>query len=55
MKAAIDLDKANPLLYKRLGLIYRDMNDLSTACTAFRKYLEMEPDALDKADFASCF
>lgn len=55
IKSAIDLDRANPLLYKRLGLTYRDMNDLSSACNAFRKYLEMEPDATDKSDFASCF
>jgi Tfp pilus assembly protein PilF len=55
MRSAIDLDRANPLLYKRLGLIYRDMNDMNSACNSFRKYLEMEPDAQDKADFASCF
>ncbi|MEO5970462.1 MAG: tetratricopeptide repeat protein, partial [Bdellovibrionia bacterium] len=55
VKSAIDIDKANPLLYKRLGLVYRDMNDLNSACIAFRKYLEMEPDAMDKSDFASCF
>jgi tetratricopeptide (TPR) repeat protein len=53
--AAIDLDRANPLLYKRLGLAYRTMGDINSACAAFRKYLEMEPDATDKADFLSCF
>jgi tetratricopeptide (TPR) repeat protein len=55
VKSAIELDKANPLLYKRLGLVYRSMNDLNSACAGFRKYLEMEPDATDKADFSSCF
>jgi tetratricopeptide (TPR) repeat protein len=55
IKSAIDLDRANPLLYKRLGLVYRDMNDINSACAQFRKYLEMEPDASDKSDFASCF
>ncbi|MFZ9595967.1 MAG: tetratricopeptide repeat protein [Bdellovibrionia bacterium] len=53
--SAIDLDRANPLLYKRLGLAYRTMGDFNAACASFRKYLEMEPDATDKGDFLSCF
>ncbi|CAM6054719.1 unnamed protein product [Sphagnum tenellum] len=55
IRGAIELDQGNPLLYKRLGLVYRSMNDLTSACSAFKKYLEMEPDAADKADFSSCF
>ena len=48
---SIALDKANPLTYKRLGLAYRDQGDLLSAKRAFQKYLEMEPDASDKAEF----
>lgn len=55
MNAAIGIDRANPALYKRLGIIFRDMGDLTNSCVAFRKYLEMEPDASDKGDFQSCF
>ena len=51
---ASDIDKANPVIFKRIGIVRRDMGDLAGACTAFRKYLEMEPDASDKADFKAC-
>jgi tetratricopeptide (TPR) repeat protein len=54
MNSALKLDKGNPTLYKRLGLIYRDIGDAGNACVAFRKYLEMEPDASDKAEFRAC-
>lgn len=50
-QAALAYDKANPTLYKRLGLAYRDAGDTASAAQAFRKYLEMEPDAPDKAEF----
>ena len=39
------------MLYKRLGVAYREAGDLGRATTAFRKYLEMEPDAPDRAEF----
>ncbi len=55
IKEAISLDQANPAHYRRLGLVYRDSGDIQSACSAFRKYLEMEPDASDKASFRSCF
>ncbi|MGK5083573.1 tetratricopeptide repeat protein [Bdellovibrionota bacterium FG-1] len=48
---ALQIDKANPLIYKRLGMAYREMGDGQNAAQAFRKYLEMEPDAPDKAAF----
>jgi len=51
LNAALDYDKGNPLIYKRLGMAYRDRGDLSGAKTAFRKYLEMDPNAPDKAEF----
>lgn len=53
-QGAIQLDHANPNIYKRLGIVYRDMSDMTGACEAFKKYLEMEPDAPDKGDFAVC-
>ncbi len=49
--SALSYDKANPLIYKRLGMAYREMNDTPGAVAAFRKYLEMEPDAPDRAQF----
>ncbi|MBS1963325.1 MAG: tetratricopeptide repeat protein [Bdellovibrionales bacterium] len=49
-QAAIQLDAGNPILYKRMGECYRDMGDLIAARGAFQKYLQMEPDAADKAD-----
>jgi tetratricopeptide (TPR) repeat protein len=49
-QAAIQLDPGNPILYKRLGECYRDMGDLIAARGAFQKYLQMEPDAIDKAE-----
>jgi tetratricopeptide (TPR) repeat protein len=50
-QAAITFDQANPLIYKRLGMSYREMGDHTSAAQAFRKYLEMEPDAPDRAMF----
>jgi tetratricopeptide (TPR) repeat protein len=50
-RAALAIDTANPIIYKRLGMAYRDMGDPAGASQAFRKYLEMEPDAPDKAEF----
>ena len=50
-QAALGLDHGNPLIYKRLGLVYREIGDLTNARIAFKRYLEMEPDAADKAEF----
>jgi tetratricopeptide (TPR) repeat protein len=55
LRAALTIDRANPTYFKRLGIVYRDMGDTGSACGAFRKYLEMEPDAQDKAEFHQCF
>jgi tetratricopeptide (TPR) repeat protein len=49
-RAAIQLDAGNPTIYKRMGECYRDMGDLIHAREAFQKYLQMEPDASDKAE-----
>ena len=43
--------EASVVLYKRLGMVYRAKGDQGAARQAFRKYLEMEPDAPDKAEF----
>jgi tetratricopeptide (TPR) repeat protein len=50
-QAALALDRGNPLYYKRIGLVYRAIGDLAGARESFRKYLEMEPDATDRAEF----
>jgi tetratricopeptide (TPR) repeat protein len=50
LQAAIALDKGNPNLYRQLGFLYREMGDPQNARNAFKKYLEMEPDASDKAE-----
>lgn len=51
-QAAIALDKGNPALYKQLGIAYRDAGDAANASQAFAKYLQMEPDAPDRAEFS---
>lgn len=50
-QGAIKMDKGNPLIYKRLGLAYKDVGDSIRATENFQKYLQMEPDAPDKAEF----
>jgi tetratricopeptide (TPR) repeat protein len=52
--AALVYDKANPLIFKRLAVAYRDMGDDINACQSFHKYVEMEPDAPDKHEFERC-
>jgi tetratricopeptide (TPR) repeat protein len=49
--AAIAKDPGNPLIYKRLGLAYRDVGDAQNAINSFRKYIQMEPDAPDRDQF----
>jgi len=46
--AALTIDPANPMIYKRLGMAHKDLGDQISAAAAFRKYLEMEPDAPDR-------
>ncbi len=50
-EAAAALDPGNPQIYKRMGMAYREMGNFNSAHTAFQKYLEMEPDAPDRAEF----
>lgn len=49
-EAALALDQGNPLIYKRMGMAYQDMDEPEKAAQAFREYLKMEPDAPDKAE-----
>jgi tetratricopeptide (TPR) repeat protein len=51
MQSAIEKDQANPVLYRRLALIYREMGDRANACRSFQDYLKMEPDAKDRNAF----
>lgn len=51
LNSALRIDPGNPILYKRLGLVLRDKGDSPGAAKAFQKYLEMEPDASDRAEF----
>ena len=54
-QAALAIDPQNPLIYKRLGLAYRDLGDQRDACAAFQKYTQMEPDAPDRSEFEKCW
>ncbi|RYZ66320.1 MAG: tetratricopeptide repeat protein [Proteobacteria bacterium] len=49
-KTALDLDPGNPLLYKRMGECYREMGETQAMRAAFKKYLQMEPDAPDRRE-----
>jgi tetratricopeptide (TPR) repeat protein len=51
--AAIRLDPGNALLYRRLGNTYRDSGDRINAQQAYRRYLELYPDAPDRAELQS--
>jgi tetratricopeptide (TPR) repeat protein len=46
--AAIHLDPGNALLYKKLGDTYRGAGDSMKAAEAYRRYLELYPDAPDR-------
>jgi len=49
MNAAAAIDRGNSLIYKRLGMAYREGGDRAGSSSAFKKYLQMEPDAPDRA------
>jgi tetratricopeptide (TPR) repeat protein len=48
---AIRLDQGNPTIYKKMGECFVEMGDTISARAAFKKYLEMEPDAQDRKEF----
>ena len=51
LEQAAKIDAGNPTIYKRMGTAYRAMGDRLSAQKAFAKYLELNPDAPDKAEF----
>lgn len=48
--AAAEKDPGNPLIFKRLGIAYRDTGDPQNAAAAFGKYLQLDPNAPDRAE-----
>ncbi|MCC7442203.1 MAG: tetratricopeptide repeat protein [Bdellovibrionales bacterium] len=51
LQAAAAGDAGNPVIYKRMGIVYRAMGDGASAGEAFRKYVQLAPDAPDRAEF----
>ena len=49
--AALALDKGNPDIHKKLGQAYRDSGDQQRAAQSFRNYLDLAPDAPDRAEY----
>ena len=49
--SALALDRGNPEIYKKMGYAFRDSGDPQNAAKAFRSYLDLAPDAPDRADF----
>ncbi len=49
-QAALALDKGNPEVHKKLGLAYRDSGDQPSANRHFQLYVDLAPDAPDRAD-----
>lgn len=49
-KAALEQDKGNPLIYKRLGWAYVAIGDKKSAAQAFKTYLQMDPEAKDRKE-----
>jgi tetratricopeptide (TPR) repeat protein len=50
LERAKQLDSGNPKIYKRLGVLYYDMGKNDLVKSHLTKYLEMYPDAPDKAE-----
>jgi tetratricopeptide (TPR) repeat protein len=50
----LKIQNSNPLMYKRLALIYVAMAQPVLACDQVREYLKREPDAVDKAELPDC-
>lgn len=49
-QAALNIDQNNPVVYKRLGLTLQRLGRGEEAAAAFRKYLDLDPGAADKAE-----
>jgi Flp pilus assembly protein TadD len=50
-QSALALDRGNPEIHKKLGQAYRDSGDQAKAAQFFRNYLDLAPDAPDRADY----
>jgi tetratricopeptide (TPR) repeat protein len=51
-QSAAALDKGNPEIFKRMGQAYREMGDASSARASFKRYLDLSPDAPDRAEIS---
>lgn len=49
--SALALDRGNPDIYKKLGQAYRDSGEGKKAADAFQSYLDLSPDAPDRAEY----
>ncbi len=49
-QSALALDKGRPEIYKKLGLAYRESGDKAAAKRFFQNYLDLAPDASDRAE-----
>lgn len=50
-QSALSMDRGNPDIYKKLGQAYRDSGDSVRAAQAFQSYLDLNPEASDRADY----
>ena len=53
LQAALALDKGNPDIHKKLGLVFRDSGDQVRAKQSFQNYLDLAPDAPDRGEYES--
>jgi len=54
-QAALRIDQANPVIHKRMATCYHWAGDHRNAALSAQKYLQMEPDAPDKADYEAMY
>jgi tetratricopeptide (TPR) repeat protein len=52
-QAALAMDRGNPEVHRKLGLAYRDSGDQTSANRHFQSYLDLAPDAPDRAEIES--
>ncbi len=50
LERASSLDSGNPQIHKRLGQLYIDLGDKAKARQHYRAYLDLQPDAQDRAE-----
>jgi tetratricopeptide (TPR) repeat protein len=49
--SALALDRGNPEIYKKLGLVYKEAGENAKAAQAFQSYLDLNPDAPDRSEY----